>query len=304
MRRDDITPELVTCLVKEQMALWSDLPVTRVELEGWDNRTYRLGDELSVRLPSDDMYVAQVEKEQRWLPWLAPQLPVPIPSPVAQGGPGCGYPYPWSVLRWLPGRPATPESVGDDDLPALAEDVARFLRALHAVDATDGPPTGRHSHGRGAPVRIWDEETRAALDRFGPPGALAVWEEAVASRWEAPPVWVHGDVTGSNLLVADGRLSAVIDFGCCAVGDPACDLVMAWTTFDGADREAFRAGVGLDEATWARARGWALWKAVITRARTDGDDDEALGWTQRWGWRLDATRVAEEVVADATSGGG
>ena len=268
MNRDDITVDLVRTLVAEQFPRWAALPIRRVQPEGWDNRSFRLGDELSLRLPSAEGYVAQVEKEHRWLPWLRPRLPLLIPKPVARGGPGCGYPWPWSVYRWIEGEPVQTASGVDQEM--LARDLAAFLQALHRVDASEGPPPGAHSFHRGGDLRIYDGETRSALavldDVIDTDAAKDLWERALPSRWPRSPVWVHGDVATSNLLVRDGRMAAVIDFGCSAVGDPACDLVIAWTHFSG-DREAFRSGMPLDKETWARARAWALWKALIWLAR-------------------------------------
>ncbi len=304
MRKSEITPEVVRQLLREQAPQWADLPITTVELEGWDNRTYRLGDDMSVRLPSHEMYSPQVEKEHRWLPALAPRLPVAVPRPLLHGTPGATFPRPWSVYRWLPGRPVDAATFADRT--TLARDLAAVLTALQAVDATGGPAAGRHSFGRGGPVDVWDEETRAAIAAHGPSAALAVWEAALDAPFDGPPVWVHGDVSGSNLLAVDGRLSALIDFGCCAVGDPACDLVMAWTAFTGAEREAFVAGLAgpaVDGCTWARARGWALWKAIVTIARHRDDPGGPEGWGRRFGWRLDPAGVVEEVVADAEARG-
>jgi aminoglycoside phosphotransferase (APT) family kinase protein len=257
-----------------------------VPVDGWDNRTYRLGDELTVRLPTADWYVASVEKEARWLPVLAPRLPLPVPEPVFTGRPGAGYPYPWSVRRWLPGRPA---SAGVADLERFAEDVAAFLVALRGVDATGGPVAGAHSFHRGEPPSSYDDETRRALataEGVDVPRASAVWKDALATTWQGPDVWFHGDVAVGNLLVRDGRLAAVIDFGTCGVGDPACDLVLAWTFLAGRARRRFRRTAGLDDGTWARARGWALWKALIS---LDGQD----GASHR--------RVIAEVLADRPS---
>jgi aminoglycoside phosphotransferase (APT) family kinase protein len=295
--RTAITAEVVSRLVAEQFREWAHLTVAPVELDGWDNTTFRLGDELSVRLPSADWYVAQVEKEQRWLPVLAPQLPLPVPEPVAQGAPGEGFPRPWSVYRWLPGEPATEERV--EGLTRFATDLAGFLAALYAIDPAGGPPAGPHSFFRGGPLATYDAETRetiSALDGEIDAGAATrVWEAALAATWDGRAVWVHGDVAASNLLVVDGRLSAVIDFGCSAVGDPACDLTIAWTFFSGESREAFRGRLGLDEGTWARGRGWALWKALITLAK---GPEEAAAAATRFGWRIGAGEVVEEVLAD------
>jgi aminoglycoside phosphotransferase (APT) family kinase protein len=170
--------------------------------------------------------VPQVAKEHRWLPALARALPLPIPQPVAMGRPDEVFPRPWSVYRWIEGEPAATARV--TDLTVFAEDLTAFLRALFAIDASDGPPAGQHSWFRGGPLTVWDGQTRQLIrvfaGRIDAGAATRVWETALASGWDRPPVWVHGDVTASNLLVADGKLHAVIDFGGAAVGDPACDL--------------------------------------------------------------------------------
>ena len=234
---------------------------------GWDNRTFRLGDALKVRLPSARRYVAQVEKEHRWLPRLAPHLPVAVPAPLAVGAPGEGYPWPWSVQCWLAGDTAAHGRI--PDATGFAIDVARFLLALQRAPA-DGPAAGEHSFHRGGSLAVYDAETRrciaALADEIDAAAATAGWEAALAAEFRGPPVWVHGDIAVGNLLLRDGRLAAVIDWGSSAVGDPACDLVIAWTFFAGASRAAFRAAVQADEMTWARARGWALWKALLVAA--------------------------------------
>ncbi|MCE6996792.1 aminoglycoside phosphotransferase family protein [Saccharothrix sp. S26] len=284
--RAGIDAGLVRRLVARQFPRWAGLPVRPVEVDGWDNRTYRLGDDMTVRLPTAEGYAPAVEKEHRWLPVLAPSLPVPVPVPLALGEPGEGYPFRWSVRRWLDGRTASPDRV--DDLAGFAVSIADFIRALHRVDASDGPEAGAHSFYRGASPGHYDDGTRRALavveGQVDTARAAAVWEDALgAPEWSGPPVWFHGDIASGNLLVDGGKLVAVIDFGTSGVGDPACDLVIAWTMFSGESRRAFREAVGLDDATWARARGWALWKALITLA--SGDED--------------ARRVVEEVLGDA-----
>jgi aminoglycoside phosphotransferase (APT) family kinase protein len=261
-----IDAALARRLVDSQFPQWSELPVRGVELDGWDNRTFRLGDDLTVRLPSGDWYAEQVEKEQRWLPVLAPRLPLPIPTPVARGEPDAGYPYAWSVYRWLDGTPAVTAPVAD--LENFATTLAAFLVALQSVDATDGPPPGRHNFFRGGPLATYEAEAVSAIEALGDeiPRATVqrVWEDAMRTTWQREPVWLHGDVAAGNLLVRDGRLAAVIDFGCSGVGDPACDMVIAWTFLSGASRDRFRAARGVDAATWSRGRGWGLWKALIT----------------------------------------
>ncbi|MEU4291442.1 aminoglycoside phosphotransferase family protein [Kribbella sp. NPDC026596] len=264
--RAGIDAALVRRLIAQQFPQCADLPVTPVKIDGWDNRTYRLGDELTARLPTHESYVAAVHKEHQWLPILAPALPVAIPEAVAKGSPGEGYPYHWAIRRWIPGETASPETVAD--LDELARSIAGFILALQSVDATGGPIAGAHSFYRGAPPEYYHDETLEALavlkGRIDIDLAREVWDAALATSWDRAPVWFHGDIASGNLLVRDGRLSAVIDFGTCGVGDPACDLVIAYTFFSGTSRATFREAVQQDPATWARARAWALWKALIT----------------------------------------
>jgi aminoglycoside phosphotransferase (APT) family kinase protein len=255
-------------LVRRQFPHWAQLPVVPVVPGGWNNRTFRLGEGMSVRLPSAARYAAEVAKEQAVLPRLAPHLPLRIPRPLARGEPGEGYPFAWSIMDWIEGETAGAAQV--PDAVALALDLARFLRALHRIDAAEGPRAGEHSFHRGGDLGVYDGEVqtclRALAGRLDTRAAAALWATALASRWRAPPVWVHGDLSPGNLLVRGGRLCAVIDFGSSSVGDPACDLVIAWTRFEGPSRAAFRAGLDLDPETWARARGWALWKAMLILA--------------------------------------
>ncbi|MBB5800674.1 aminoglycoside phosphotransferase (APT) family kinase protein [Saccharothrix ecbatanensis] len=288
--RAGIDAGLVKRLIASQFPRWGGLPVTPVEVDGWDNRTYRLGDDLTVRLPTGEGYAPAVEKEHRWLPVFARSLSVTVPGSLAMGAPGEGYPFPWSVRRWLAGQTAAPDRI--DDLSAFAVSIADFIRALQRVDPTDGPPAGAHCFYRGTPPAHYDDGTQralAALDgRVDTERARAVWADALnAPAWDKPPVWFHGDIASGNLLVDGGKLTAVIDFGGCGVGDPACDLVIAWTMFSGESREAFRDAVDLDAATWARARGWALWKALITLADTTDDGMAAI-----------SRRVIGEVLND------
>jgi aminoglycoside phosphotransferase (APT) family kinase protein len=295
-----ITPELVSRLVAVQFPQWANLAVAPVDLDGNDNTTFRLGDGFSVRLPSADAYVSQVDKEQRWLPFLAPRLPLPIPEPVARGVPALGFPRPWSVYRWRSGELATAERVLDET--RFATELAGFLAVLYAIDPTGGPAAGAHSFFRGGPLDALDADARQAIaalaDELDFQAAMTVWEAALATVWMRPPVWVHGDVTNSNLLVQDGRLCAVLDFGCSAVGDPACDLAIAWTYFRGESREAFRAGLAFDDGTWARGRGWALWKALITRAQVVQGGTNAVDAAGRFGWPRCSRATLDEVLAN------
>jgi aminoglycoside phosphotransferase (APT) family kinase protein len=272
-----------------------------VEHDGWDNTTFRLGPEMSVRLPSGDAYTAQVDKEHRWLPYLAPRLPLPIPQPLAKGAPSEVFPRPWSVYRWLEGEPATVDRIAD--LERFATDLAGFLDALYRIDSVEEVAAGPHSHLRGAPVAVLDDQTRAAIAAGGGQidgnAALAAWERALETTFDAQPVWVHGDVVPSNLLVAGGELAAVIDFGCCAVGDPACDMAVAWMLFSGESRRVFRDALSVDDATWERGRGWALWKALI-EIHHGGIYDAVTaqpGW-MRMGWRTNAVELVEDLLSE------
>jgi aminoglycoside phosphotransferase (APT) family kinase protein len=287
----NIDVSLVSRLVSTQFPQWADLPIKPVEFDGWDNTTFRLGEDMSVRLPSAERYILQVDKEHRWLPKLASHLPLPIPVPLVKGKPGEGYPFPWSVYRWIEGEPATIERI--EDLAGFATTLADFLTALQRVDPTGGPPPGPHNFFRGGPLTVYDAETRqavAALEgKIDTAAASAVWEAALKATWHGPPVWFHGDVAWGNLLVKEGRLSAVIDFGTSGVGDPSCDLAIAWTLFGGESRDTFRAALQLDDATWARGRGWTLWKALITLAAHIDTNPSEAGI---------ARLVIDEVLAD------
>ena len=274
----DIDVSLVRRLLTVQFPHWSKLELTTVDEGGWDNCSFRLGPDKLVRLPSAECYAAQVVKEQVWLPRLSPHLPLPIPEPLALGEPGEGYPWQWSVYRWLEGAPASKTRIAD--VVEFAGDVARFLVHLRQAPTANGPPPDTGNFHRGGSLRIYDAEVRVALRRIGDRAGAAqeVWDQALECAWRGPPVWLHGDMAPGNLLVRDGCLAAVIDFGLAAVGDPACDLVLAWTFFDGVAREVFREQVGLDTEFWVRARGWALWKALITLAGEPGPDGvEAAG---------------------------
>ena len=279
----DIDTALVARLIGSQFPQWSGLPIYPAEPNGWDNRTFRLGPDLLVRLPSAEGYAAQVRKEQRWLPLLAPHVPLPIPVPVARGLPGAGYPWSWSVYRWLDGQPVSTADLSD--LTELAVTLASFLVCLQQIDPTGGPRPGPHNFFRGGPLETYDSETRraiaAAQDLIDSELARAVWENALAATWHGRPVWIHGDVAAGNLLVQAGRLAAVIDFGCSGVGDPACDLTIAWTLLSGESREAFRSALPLDAATWRRGRGWALWKALITYVGSLETDPAAEAMARR-----------------------
>ncbi|WP_030186090.1 aminoglycoside phosphotransferase family protein [Streptomyces violaceorubidus] len=253
-----IDTALVGRLVDAQFPQWSRLPLERVEPAGSDHVIHRLGDELSVRLPRHAGARGQAAKEFRWLPRLAPHLPLAVPVPVAVGEPGCGYPWPWAVSRWLPGEAATVAALGDS--ADAAGELAGFLTALQRSEAPEGR-AGAELADR--PLSERDGATREAIARtdgvFDAGALTGLWNEAMsAPAWDRPPVWFHGDFHTGNLLTVDGRLSAVIDFEGLGRGDPARDLMIAFTLMTPATRGVFRDALGVDDATWTRGRGWAL----------------------------------------------
>lgn len=261
----DTNVSLVSRLVAAQFPQWANLPISAVPSSGTDNALYRLGDEMVVRLPRIHWATDQVEKDMRWLPKIAPHLPLALPVPLAKGLPGEGFPYHWGVYRWLNGKNLTIEQIADPSQTAI--NLAQFIMALQQIDTTGGLPAVDHNR-RGLPLATRDADTRegiAALrDMIDADVATTVWETAVsAPEWNRPPVWFHGDMMPGNLLFVNGRLHAVIDFGGLAVGDPACDLMIAWGLFSGESREVFRKTLAVDEATWVRGRGHALSQAVI-----------------------------------------
>ncbi|WP_328606842.1 aminoglycoside phosphotransferase family protein [Amycolatopsis sp. NBC_00345] len=279
-----ITVAVVRRLVAGQFPEWAELPVVPVPSPGVDNATYRLGETMSVRLPRFSRWEGQVTREQRWLPRLAPHLPLAVPVPLAVGAATAEYPFPWSVYRWLDGERADPERL--TDLWRTALDLAGFFLALQAIDTTDGPPPEWSNGFRGVPMgdprdsAVVESRLRtriaALAGRINTDAATEVFETALAApAWDRPPVWVHGDPAPGNLLARDGRLSAVIDFGTLAVGDPACDLIVAWTLLDDDARGVLREALAVDDATWARGRAWGL-TAVLpdpSRPVVEGEAD-------------------------------
>lgn len=271
----DIPLELVRALLAEQHP---DLAGERLSVlaSGWDNLILQLGRDLLVRLPQRAAAAELVRHEQRWLPELAPRLPLPIPAPVRVGRPGLGYPWAWSVLPLLPGQIAarTPPA----DLGAAADTLGRFLGALHTAAPADHPVNPV----RGVPLAARDDVTTARIARLDGvvDGAAArrLWQDALAVPvWSGPPVWLHGDLHPANILVDDGRLSAVLDFGDITAGDPATDLAVAWMLLPASEHATLRAGyapangAAIDDATWERARGWALALSLAFIAESPAD---------------------------------
>jgi aminoglycoside phosphotransferase (APT) family kinase protein len=258
----DTDVALVRRLLAGQFAQWADLAITPVVSYGTDHDIYRVGDHLVARLPRIGWATEQAAKEARWLPKLAPHLPLAVPVQLALGRPAEGYPFEWSVYEWLPGEDANGTI---DDLNQAAVDLAAFVRALRQVDTADAHE--RRPGGRGSPLAELDEQVRRSIAELGNrvdgAATLRFWQESLdAPEWDGEEVWVHGDLLPGNLLVLDGQLSAVIDFGGLNVGDPACDLQPAWNVFAGDSRTRYRAELQVDDASWLRGRGTALYQAV------------------------------------------
>jgi len=267
MHTDEVEADigLARRLLANQFPHWADLPLTPVASAGTDNAIYRLGRDMCLRLPRRPSAARLIDKECRWLPALAP-LPLTIPVPLGKGEPAEGFPWVWSVCSWIEGETVTADGMADSREVALA--IAGFIAALQAIDPTGGPRSGPLNHNRGVPLVALDQKTRAAIANLAAEidgvAAIGIWDDALgAPPWGRPPVWVHGDLQPGNLLARRGWITAVIDFGLLGVGDPACDLTVAWTLLSPATRPAFRAALAVDDATWRRGRGWALYASVI-----------------------------------------
>ena len=257
----DTDASLVRRLLAAQFQQWAHLPIRSVPSAGTDNALFRLGDDMVVRLPRIHWAVGSLDKEHHWLPRLAPLLPVAIPTPLGKGEPAEGYPWQWSVYRWLDGENPTVDDIADPGL--LAADLAEFIAALQRID-----PTGAPAASRGVPLAMRDAPTRTAIEALhglvDTDAVTAAWDAALRTpEWPGGPVWLHSDLAPGNVLVVDGRLDAVIDFGGLGVGDPAADLAVAWNLLPAAVRNDFRRAVQVDDATWERGRGWALSIALI-----------------------------------------
>jgi aminoglycoside phosphotransferase (APT) family kinase protein len=263
--RPQIDGALVRRLVDTQFPQWAGLPLKLLNPAGSDHVIYRLGEELSVRLPRHAGAIGQARKEFEWLPRLAPHLPLAVPVPVGVGDPDFGYPWPWAVSRWLDGEVATVEALAGSSTAAV--ELAQFLAALQQFAPEDIPAENSHEDLTGRPLSDRDRATRVAIAQvdgvFDAAAMTALWDAALsAPGWDRPPVWFHGDFHTGNLLTVDGRLSAVIDFGGLGTGDPACDLMIAFTLMSADTRAIFRTALEVDDATWMRGRGWALATAL------------------------------------------
>ncbi len=260
---------LVRGLLSAQFPDWAGLPLERVTSAGTDNALFKLGQDKVIRLPQRQSAALQLDKELHWLPRLAPHLPLAVPLILGQGLPTGAFPWKWAVFSWIDGADASSGRLAD--LSQAAQSLGDFLRALRAVDPSGGPLPGEHNFYRGVPLAERDGAVRKAIadpaSAVDPQAATAAWQKALSAPvWAAAPVWIHGDLHGGNLLVKEGSLCGVIDFGGLSLGDPACDLMVAWTLMTPDARELFRAALAVDAATWERGRGWALSFGLIAYA--------------------------------------
>ncbi len=264
MEKVKIDTNLVEKLIAEQFPQWQSLPIHPVAQSGWDNRTFHLGEDMVIRLPSDKQYEPQIEKEYQWLLWLSKQLSFQITQPIALGKPSSAYPWHWSINHWIEGESASRQNI--DDIKCFAETLGKCLKEFQSLDTAGGPLAGAHNFYRGGLLNAYDHEMRLAIPKIKNSQeqslAASLWQEALSSEWRLNPVWVHGDIAVGNILVCNGRLHGIIDFGQLAIGDPACDLVIAWNFFSSEERGIFKNAVQLDNETWIRALGWAFWKTL------------------------------------------
>ncbi|GAA4881691.1 aminoglycoside phosphotransferase family protein [Saccharopolyspora cebuensis] len=278
----EITADLVHDLLAEQHPDLAGLALREVA-GGWTNHVWRLGDELAVRMPRTDGAPDLQRTERRWLPVLAPRLPLPVPGPVRTGAPSARFPKPWTIMTWVPGEPLDHTSLSRGDHAADA--LAGFLTALHVAAPDDAPVSAdRGDHPKNCSDGF-DHFFHAVVPDDLADEVRAVWDDAVAApEWAGPPLWVHGDLHPANVVVSDGTLSGVIDFGDMFAGDPAWDLAAAWVILPaGAAARFFAAYAQADEGTIRRARGLAALKGLVLMLIGRNGDRGLPGGKPTWG---------------------
>ena len=257
--------DLVHKVISEQFPELADLSITAIDKQGHDNSIFRLGEDMLIRMPTRECYAAAVEKEQKFLPLLSNYLTANIPRPLKLAKPSKYFKFPFSIYKWLEGQTLSQVSFDNWDLEKLAFDLAKFLKEFQNVNIIDGPLPGSHNWWRGDHISVYDKDTKKQIkqlsDIIDGDNAINLWEQACKTKWDKSFVWIHGDFAVDNILIKDNKLFAIIDFGCMGVGDPACDLVIAWTFLKDKAREIFIGEMDLENDTWLRAKAWALWKA-------------------------------------------
>ncbi len=261
----NIDTTLAKKLISEQFPKWKNLPISAVKQSGWDNRTFHLGNEMTIRLPSNESYAPQILNEYQWLPKLAKNITTcQITTPIALGQPSPSYPWHWTINQWIKGETASITQI--TDLNQFAQDLANFLTQLQNTDPTNGPSPGPHNFHRGGDLNAYNQDITEAIPKIKNKKeqtiANQLWLYALSTQWEKPPVWVHGDLATGNILIKNGKLTGIIDFGQLTTGDPACDLAITWNLFTGESREHFKNTLQLDKNTWIRALAWTLWKTL------------------------------------------
>lgn len=281
----EVTAHLIRDLLRDQHPDLAELSLREVD-GGWGNQMWRLGDELAVRIQRMNTEPDEQLKERRWLPLLAPRLPLPIPVPVRSGAPSERFPKIWTVMTWVPGLPLDRGSITRGE--HAADTLAAFLRALHVeapADAPVGAGVGAHPADCADGFHQFLDSVDADAIGFDAADVRAVWDDAVAApAWQGPPVWVHGDLHPANVVVADGTLVGVVDFGAVCVGDPAWDLAASWVLLPaGAAARFFQAYAEVDEATVRRARGLAALKSLFLMLMGQNGDRGLPGGKPAWG---------------------
>lgn len=264
----NINVDLAKKLINKQFPEFNELPIRKVASMGEDNYIYHVGDRMLIRIPRHGQYAAQAMTEQKWLPLLAPHLSVQIPKPVASGTSSIEYHWNFSIYEWITGDSLNTFSVHKVDYESLTKSIGGFLKELHSIDTQNGPVAAIRNFWKGGDLSVYTRETTNAISCLindeDEPKALKIWEEALQSSWQKEPVWIHGDLNAENIIMENNKLKGIIDWGNMGIGDPACDLVITWTFLPAKYRHFFKSLVGLDTATWQRAKGWALWKALTT----------------------------------------
>lgn len=286
-----ISVEMAISLIKEQFPQYADLAIMPVKHGGWDNATFHLGSEMLIRIPRGSSYALKVTKEQKILHRLRGCLSLEIPKPIHIGHSSSFYPWSWSIYKYLDGNGANAIKIFNKDLDDVAFSLGRFLNELHDIDVVDMPLPGLHNYWRGEHIGVYENGALSYFNMlrhfFDRDKLLSIWKRAAITKWQKPPLCIHGDLTSANILMKDGKLSAVIDFGGFAKGDPACDLTIAWTFFKDTSREIFRKRVGLDDDTWLRAKAWTLWKASFELVNIKNKSSKEA---------LEQIRVIKEVI--------
>lgn len=270
MKQTIINEIIAQQLITEQFPEFKNFEIKSIKTQGHDNRTFRLGNDLLIRLPNAQRYASSIEKEQIWLPQFAPHIATMIPKPINLGQPTSYYPFSWSIYQWIEGESANNLMQDNLDLPIIAEQLAQFLTELAAINTKNGSHPGPENFYRGGRLRIYYKQTQAALQKLSSSIDVAayeqLWHQAVQNGWLCDPVWIHGSMNPSNIIIEDKQLKSVIDFSRIAVGEPSCDLVMAWTFFDETSKQIFKENLNYKENIWENGRAWALWKSLITLA--------------------------------------